>query len=154
MGAGREGSKADIHCNWNGEKIFRNLRQKEGEEQSFDVPVIAISVSVAIIALICGIGIAIEIRDRRRKKQISRMSSTASRNPIVNRGRSIKESDGKLEEFDNPNYEKTPPFTKKENEEIDWDMVEMEDIDLNDDDPIDIVNIRLQEGKVVLQRHR
>ena len=55
--------------------------------ENYDVPVIAISVSVAIVALICGIGIAIEIRDKRRKQQMSRLSSTASRNPIVDRGR-------------------------------------------------------------------
>ena len=57
-----------------------------------------------------------------------------------------------MEEFDNPNYEKTPPFIKKENEEFDWDMVEMEDIDLNDENPIDIVNIRLEDGDELIQR--
>ena len=59
------------------------------EEESYDVPIIAISVSAVIIAVICGIGIAIEIRDRRRKKQNARMSSRASRNPTVDRGRYI-----------------------------------------------------------------
>ena len=62
-----------------------SLLDQEEEEESVDVPVIAISVSAAIIAVICGIGIAIEIRKRRRK--MTRMSSTTSRNPIVDRGR-------------------------------------------------------------------
>ena len=68
------------------------LQDEEEEEESYDVPLIVISVSVAIIALVCGIGIAIEIRDRRRKKQIARMSSEASRNPKVDRGRYILKS--------------------------------------------------------------
>ena len=59
-----------------------------------------------------------------------------------------------MKEFDNPSYEKTPPSSKKENEEFNWDMVEMEDIDLNDDDPIDIVNIRVGEREEVCQRQR
>ena len=45
-------------------------------------------------------------------------------------------------------------MSKKENEEFNWDMVEMEDIDLNDDDPIDIVNIRVEEREEVCQRQR
>ena len=64
-------------------------RIQEESYHDYDLPVIAISVSVAIIAVICGIAITIEIRDRRRKKRIARMSSTASRNPIGNRGRYI-----------------------------------------------------------------
>ena len=73
---------------------YRNssLLLQDEEEESYDVPLIVISVSVAIIALVCGIGIAIEIRDRRRKKQIARMSSEASRNPKVDRGRYILKS--------------------------------------------------------------
>ena len=59
-----------------------------------------------------------------------------------------------MEEFDNPNYEKTPPNSKKENDEFDWDMVEMEEIDLNDHNPIDIVNIRLEDGEEVIQRQK
>ena len=49
------------------------------------------------------------------------------------------DSVGKLEEFENPSYEKTPPLIKKENEEFNWDIVEMEEIDLNDENVIEIV---------------
>lgn len=59
-----------------------------------------------------------------------------------------------MEEFDNPSYEKTPPFSRKENKEVDWDMVEMEDIDLNDHNPIDIVSIKLEDEEEMLRRQK
>ena len=62
------------------------LSQEEEESYDNDMPLIAIYVSAAVVAVICGIGIAIAIRDR-RKRQIARMSSTASRNKILQKRR-------------------------------------------------------------------
>ena len=63
-----------------------SLLSQEEESYDNDMPLIAIYVSAAVVAVICGIGIAIAIRDR-RKKQIARMSSTGSRNLILQKRR-------------------------------------------------------------------
>ena len=60
--------------------------EEESYDNDNDMPLIAIYVSAAVVAVICGIGIAIAIRDR-RKRQIARMSSTASRNQILQKRR-------------------------------------------------------------------
>ena len=138
------------------------------DEESVELPIILISLSVAVIIVACVVGIALEIRDKRKQRQ--RSSSTASTNPLelptserlvvvlptvhTNcSNRSIKETVGKLEEFDNPNYEKTPPTSKKENGDFNWDIVEMEEIDLDDGNTINIVNT-LEVGGEVLQRQK
>ena len=65
---------------------YNSSRHIQEEDSYIPSPLIAISVSVAIVAVILGIGIAIGIRNRRRR-QITGMSCTDSRNPILDRGR-------------------------------------------------------------------